>query len=110
MVQAVPVQNEYLRTARKLASAHRVADPETRLIFLSPDDTEQEIFLLEVSGSTPTTRELYPFAFDARPDLDILFPSVVLLLSQTEWDEVSCGQLALPPGWDRARLIDISPP
>ena len=41
-------------------------------------------------------------------DLGINFPSVVLLLSPTEWDEVKTGQLPLPGGWDRSHLIEVS--
>jgi len=100
-------ENEYGITARRLAEAHRVADPETRLIFLDPDPAQREIRLLELSGSAPTTRELFPFAFTERRDLGINFPSVVLLLSLTEWDEVTTGNLPLPGGWDRNHLIEV---
>ena len=107
MTQKAPAQSEYERTVRNLAASHRAADPDTRFIFLNPDSTEREIRLLEVSASAPTTRELYPFAFDERRDLGIDFPSVVLLLSLTEWEEVNHGQLALPQGWERARLVEV---
>lgn len=107
MAQAAPAQSEYERTARRLAAAHRASDPDTRFIFLDPDAAEREIRLLEVSASAATTRELYPFAFEERRDLGIDFPSVVLLLSLTEWDEVNLGQLALPQGWDRAHLVEL---
>lgn len=100
-------ESEYGITARKLAEAHHAADPETRLIFLNPDPAEREIRLLEVSSSAPTTRELFPFAFAERRDLGINFPSVVLLLSPTEWDEVKTGTLPLPGGWDRDHLIQV---
>jgi hypothetical protein len=100
-------ESEYGITARRLVEAHRAADPETRLIFLDPDPAEREILLLEVSSSAPTTRELFPFAFAERRDLGIIFPSVVLLLSPTEWDEVETGKLPLPGGWDRNNLIKV---
>jgi hypothetical protein len=100
--------SEYGITARRLAAAHQAADPETRHIFLNPDPAEREIRLLEVTGSAPTTRELFPFAFAERRDLGINFPSVVLLLSPTEWEEVETGKLPLPGGWDRNRLIEVS--
>ncbi len=100
-------QGEYVSTARRLAASHRAADPDTRFIFLNPDIAEREIRLLEVSASAATTRELYPFAFEERRDLGIDFPLVVLLLSPAEWGEVTDGQLALPQGWDRARLIEV---
>ena len=106
-MSGAPDESEYGVTARKLAEAHQAADPETRLIFLNPDPAEQEIRLLEVSGSAPTTRELFPFAFTERRDLGINFPSVVLLLSPTEWEEVKTGKLPLPGGWDRNHLIEV---
>ena len=97
----------YEQTARELAAAHRNADPATVEVMLDPDPLEHEIRLVEVSRTAPTTRELYPFAFTARPDQGIDFPSVVLLLSPTEWNEVTAGTLALPVGWDRARLQSL---
>ena len=100
-------QSEYVSTARRLAASHRAADPDTRFIFLSPDIAEREIRLLEVSASAATTRQLDPFTFEERPDLGIEFPLVVLLLSPAEWSEVTRGELALPQGWDRARLIEV---
>jgi hypothetical protein len=101
--------SEYLATARRLAEAHHHADSDTRLIFLNHDPAEREIRLLEVSGSAPTTRELYPFAFTERRDLGINFPSIVLLLSPTEWDEVQSGHLTLPIGWSPIDLMPIFP-
>jgi hypothetical protein len=107
MAQAAAIESEYERTARNVAAAHRAADPETQIIFLDRDPAEREIRLLEVSASAATTRELYPFAFAERRDLGINFPSVVLLLSPTEWDEVKRGELVLPLGWERARMIEM---
>ena len=49
MSNEAPNESEYARTARKLAEAHRAADPETSLILLDRDPGEQEIRLLEVS-------------------------------------------------------------
>lgn len=103
------ISESYRITARKLADAHRAADPETRNIFLDPDPAAREIRLLEVSSSAPTTRELFPFAFTERRDLGIDFPSVVLLLSPIEWDEVQNGELRLPGGWDLNQLIEVFP-
>jgi hypothetical protein len=103
MVQQVEL-TPYELTAHELAAAHRLADPQTVVVMLDPDPAEQEIRLVEVSTTAPTTRELYPFAFDARRDQGINFPSVVLLLSPIEWKEVNAGQLPLPAGWDRTRL------
>ncbi|AUX23098.1 uncharacterized protein SOCEGT47_036170 [Sorangium cellulosum] len=97
-------ETSYLQTARALADAHRQADPNTTLIFLNPDPAEQEVRLLEVSTAAPTSGELYPFSFAARPDLGINYPSVVLLLSHQEWTDLQQGNLQLPDGWTIDRL------
>ena len=39
--------------------------------------------------------------------MGINFPSVVLLLSPTEWNEVKTGKLPLPGGWDRSHLVTV---
>lgn len=100
-------ETPYLQTARELAEAHRQADPGTTLIYLNPDPTEQEIRLLEVSSASPTSGELYPFSFTARPDLGIHYPSVVLLLSRQEWEDLQQGKLQLPSGWTLNRLMQL---
>jgi hypothetical protein len=98
-----PARQTYEQTARMLAAAHR-AKESLSVVMLDPDPSQQEIRLLEVSPAAATTHELYPFAFGARPDLGIDYPSVVLLLSPDEWNEVQAGQLPLPKGWTLGRL------
>lgn len=98
----------YNRVVRDLAQAHLAVDDGTSLIFLMPDPTFAEIRLLEVSSSAPTTRELFPFAFAARPDQGVPFPSVVLLVSPDEWDEIQEDRLNLPPGWVRKSLSKVA--
>jgi hypothetical protein len=86
-----------------LANAHRQAEPKTREVYLAPDKTGGEIRLVEVSDAVHYTGEVLPVRF--RPKGDITFPSVVVLLSNREWDEVQAGKLALPLGWgDRKSL------
>ena len=84
--------------ARKLAEAHRKADPETLAIYLSRDP--EEIRLVEVSNEILTTWAVLPIGFDADPDEDIPYPSKIVLLSPEEWDEVNRGKLPLPESWD----------
>lgn len=103
MANAMPSPPSYRDTARDLAAAHRRVDPATTMILLVPDPAEREIRLIEVSGSAPWSGDVIPFPYDARPDLNILFPSVVILLNPREWAEVEAGGLALPPGWDLSR-------
>ena len=84
---------EYLETARRLAAAHRRADPERR-----------EIRLVEVTRSAPTTGEPLAVGFLARPDLGVPFLSTVVLLSPAEWDAVREGRLELPHPYGVGRL------
>jgi hypothetical protein len=100
MANAMPGPRPYRDTARELAAAHREIDPTTRLILLVPDPTETEIRLIEVSESAPWSGDVLPFRFEARRDLGIWFPSVVILLNPREWADVEAGRLALPAGWD----------
>jgi hypothetical protein len=102
--------HDYRTVALALAASHHRDDPETTDVFLMPDPDLREIRLLEVTRGAPTTRELFPFAFGARPDLGIPFPSVVLLVSPAEWAEIEAEQLELPAEWQRAKLQRISPP
>ncbi len=85
--------------ANELADAHREADPDTLGVYLAPDPSEQEIRLVEVSRSVGTTGEVLPFRFGARADQGIPYPSVVVLLSPEEWEQLSAGKLQLPATW-----------
>jgi hypothetical protein len=94
----------YLETARRLADAHRRADPETVAVLLDPDPERREIRLVEVTRSAPPTGEPLAVGFLARPDLGVAFLSTVVLLSPAEWDAVAEGRLALPHPFEVARL------
>lgn len=100
-------KTSYLATARRLAAAHCTTDPATLRVLLDPDPNENEVRLLEVTPSAPTTGELLPFGFLPRPDLGVPFLCTVLLLSPDEWEAVQEGRLELPEGWRRERLQDI---
>jgi hypothetical protein len=93
--------------ARQLAEAHKVEDPETTDIFIAA--ANDEVRLVEVSGSlgASTSREVLPFRFNAQPEQGIDYPSVVVLLSPSEWDAVKRGELTLPSGWDRDTLEKV---
>jgi hypothetical protein len=60
---------------------------------------ESEVRLVEVDSEIGTTGEVFPFRFAARPDLDIPYQSVIVLLSPEEWANVKDGRLKLPDGW-----------
>lgn len=94
-----------LDAAQELAKAHRQRDPETRAVFLYSGDGDDEIRLLEVSASAPTTNEVLPFRFDARPELGVPYRSVVVIVSPEEWAAIEQGHLPLPHGWANARPL-----
>ncbi len=94
----------YLETARRVAAAHRRADPETVLVLLDPDPEGRDIRLVEVTRSAPATGELLAVGFLARPDLGVPFLSTVVLLNPAEWDAVEEGRLELPHPFALGRL------
>ncbi len=83
--------------ALKLAEAHRAEDPDTKGVYLA--EASDEIRLVEVSGSVETAGEVLPYRFNAQPDEDIPYPSVVILVSVEEWDKLNSGELELPTDW-----------
>jgi hypothetical protein len=97
----------YAETAKRLASAHRAADPSTLHVFLNRDPQEKEIRLLEVTKSAPTLNEPMPIGFAPRPDLGVAYGLTIVLLSLEEWVAVQAGRLALPDGWDAGRLEEL---
>ena len=94
--------------ARILARAHRKADPETQQIYMVEDPAGAEVRLVEVSGSVGNTGAVMPFRFSARPDLDVPYPSVVILLSPQEKALLDTHELELPSAWGPSpRLVPI---
>jgi len=94
--------------AKNLATAHKKADPDIRQIYLIEDPTGKEIRLVEVSTSVGFTGSIMPFRFAARPDLDVPYPSVVILLSPEEKDLLDRRELELPDAWGPSpRLVPI---
>lgn len=85
--------------AKELAAAHREADSKTDTIKLIPSSNLDEIRLLEVSSSVPSTGEVLPFRYAPDPDHGIDYASVVVLLSPDEWNLVQQGSLHLPQDW-----------
>lgn len=92
-----------LDVAKELAAAHHNEDPSTTRVYLSSHDTE--IRLVEVAGSVESTGELFPVHF--AKDREVPYTSVVVLLSEDEWQQVENGALALPKGWDKASLTRL---
>lgn len=97
----VEAGSEDLRVvAKQLAMAHRDADAElTRVLMVTPSKHDDEIRLLEVTGSVGTTHEILPFTFAPQPDKGWNFAMSVILVSQEEYDDLQAGELDLPDDW-----------
>jgi hypothetical protein len=89
--------------AKELAEAHRAEDPGTKSVFLA--ESSEEVRLVEVSGSVGTSGEVLPFRFAARPDLGVPYASVVVLLSEDDWERIQSEDLALPAGWGTHKTL-----
>ena len=89
--------------ARTLAELHYQFEPGMREIYrlLADDQTEQEpdepIKLLEVNQDTIPSG-IMPLGFDGIPASGN-YPTVIIQITPEEFDEVRCGKLALPMGW-----------
>lgn len=94
--------------AKSLAKAHKQADPDIQQIYLIEDPTGAEVRLLEVSRSVGYTGSVMPFRSAARPDLDVPYPSVVVLLSPEEKALLDRRELELPAAWGPSpKLVPI---
>jgi hypothetical protein len=83
--------------AIELAEAHRKEDPGTLAVYLA--ESNNEVRLVEVSGSVGDSGEVLPFRFAASAEHDVPYPSVVVLLSEADWKRVEAGELELPSDW-----------
>lgn len=94
--------------AKHLAMAHKRADPEIQQIYMIEDSAGAEVRLLEVSGSVGFTGSVMPFRFAPRPDLDVPYPSVMVLLSPEEKELLDRKELELPAAWGPSpKLVPI---
>jgi hypothetical protein len=89
--------------AEQLARAHREAEPTIeRIVRLVADgdgeaDAHEPVKLLEVNPATSPSGVL-PIAFGSNPP-DVPYPSVVVEVTPTEYQQIRDGQLALPHAW-----------
>lgn len=87
--------------ARSLADAHRKIEPGINRIVRVVADREQDatepVKLLEVNPETSPSG-IVPIAFGADPP-QIPFPSVVIEVTEGEFEKIRAGSLALPDGW-----------
>lgn len=92
--------------ARLLADAHREMEPSISRIVLLVSDRENEsrepVKLLEVNPATSPSG-IFPIAFTADPPR-VPYPSVVVEVTEAEFEQIAAGKLALPGGW---RLGDV---
>ena len=97
---------EKSEVARKLADAHRQVEPGivhiVRLLAEHELDIGEPVKLLEVNRDTSPSG-VVPIAFGAAPP-SIPFPSVVVEVTEGEFEQIRSGSLPLPEGW---RLGDI---
>lgn len=93
--------------ARLLARAHRDIEPTiSRIIRLVSDreDSDQEpVKLLEVNPETSPSG-VFPIAFTADPPR-VPYPSVVVEVTEAEYEQIVSGQLPLPLGWRLAETV-----
>jgi hypothetical protein len=87
--------------AQMLAEAHREIEPSisriVRLISDEENDGREPVKLLEVNPHTSPSG-IVPVAFGADPPA-VPFPSVVVEVTENEYQEIIRGTLPLPPGW-----------
>lgn len=89
------------RTAKILADAHRSFDPGIiriiRLIADSEQDSNEPVKLLEVNPDTSPSG-IFPIAFGPNPP-KVPFPSVVIEVTEGEFEKINAGRMHLPDGW-----------
>jgi hypothetical protein len=87
--------------ARLLANAHVEIEPTinriVRLIADGEDEAREPVKLLEVNPATSPSGIL-PIAFSADPP-SVPYPSVVVEVTEAEFEQIRAGKLPLPEGW-----------
>jgi hypothetical protein len=89
------------KVAHLLAEAHRNVEPTiVRIVRVTAsDETEsnEPVKLLEVNPATSPSGIL-PIAFSSDPPT-VPYPSIVIEVTQDEFDQIDSGALPLPKGW-----------
>lgn len=87
--------------ARRLAEAHREAEPEivriVRLVGPNESEAREPVKLLEVNPATSPSGVL-PIAFAPDPP-DVQCPSIVVEVTPEEYQHIVEGKLPLPHDW-----------
>jgi hypothetical protein len=94
------------QAAKKMADAHRQADPDITQVYLVDDPNGSEVRLVEVSGSVGNTGSILPFRFAARPDRNMPYASVVILVSPEEKQLLDDKELDLPESWGESPQLE----
>jgi hypothetical protein len=93
--------------AKVLAEAHRMMEPSisciVRILAEREDDDREPVKLLEVNPETPASGIL-PIAFIADPPR-VPYPSVVVEVTEAEFEQINAGTLRLPVGWRLGNLL-----
>jgi hypothetical protein len=99
------------QVARMLAEAHRGFDPGIsriiRLVADSEHESNEPVKLLEVNPETSPSG-IFPIAFGPDPPR-IPFPSVVIEVTEGEFEEINSGGLPLPEGWRLGETLYPAP-
>lgn len=87
--------------ALNLAKSHRNIEPSinriVRLVTDAENDEREPIKLLEVNPATSPSG-IFPIAFGAHPP-EVPYPSVVVEVTEEEFQLIEAGKLTLPFGW-----------
>ena len=90
-----------------LADAHRRLEPSicriVRLVSDQESEANEPVKLLEVNPATSPSG-VFPIAFTADPP-DVPYPSVVIEVTEQEFEEIRKGSLSLPTGWRLGETI-----
>lgn len=90
--------------AKGLAESHRNIDPGITHIYrivVSPDmeaDAAEPIKLLEVNRNS-TVSGIVPVLFSPEPARGVVYPTTIVEIHPSEWDQLRKGMISLPDGW-----------
>ena len=96
-----------IAVAKVLADAHRRFVPAigriVRVIADEETESQEPVKLLEVNPETSTSG-IIPIAFGPDPP-QIPFPSIVIEVTEAEYERIRSGSLPLPDGWHLADTL-----
>ena len=95
--------------AISLAESHVDIEPDIELVFWFPaaSESEDEIRLIEVSGSAIPSGTVHPVPF--APTSDVPYRTLVADVTLEEWDKICNGEIELPQGWSLEAKEDLTP-